>query len=102
MTAVSLLNNRSTWIGRFSLYSLTVLIVSCPLTIFAAFLWLVTPLPEESWLIVVYRTLVAFTIASGGLFSSFSLSCIDCLFPSETFPIERFRRLKLEASNNIL
>ncbi len=55
---------RTNLVGRIALYSLTVFMLSCPLTILAACLWLFASLTQYAWFLILYRTLVAFTLSS--------------------------------------
>jgi hypothetical protein len=52
-------------IGRLALYSLTIFMISCPLALVAACLWLLFPLAESNWLLKLHRILVAIAIGSG-------------------------------------
>jgi glycosyltransferase involved in cell wall biosynthesis len=55
-------------IGRVALYSLTIFMISCPLAIFTASLWLLTSLAKSDWFLTIYRTFVALSLSSGLIF----------------------------------
>lgn len=55
-------------IGRSTLYSLTIFMISCPLAALTASLWLLTPLVEYDWFLRIHRASVALALGSGLIF----------------------------------
>lgn len=56
---------RSNLIGRLALYSLTLFLMGCALVLVTSCLWLFFPPTEPYWLLMLHRTLLAFTIGTG-------------------------------------
>lgn len=52
-------------IGRLALYSLTAFMISCPLAMLTAFVWVLIPLAESDWFSQLYQILIASTLSSG-------------------------------------
>jgi hypothetical protein len=55
---------RTNLVGRIGLYSLTVFMISCPLAIVAACIWLFASWAQYGWFLILFRTLVALTLVS--------------------------------------
>lgn len=55
---------KANWVGRAALYTLTIFISSCPLTLLLTCLWLVSPLAKFDWFLTIERIFLTLTLIS--------------------------------------